>query len=151
MDVTKPTESDHLLLPSLLPVDVQSDLLQEEEENTKTALSDSNSADTNNTSEAGTETVTDTELRFDSATHHGLYGSGDDMIPQCLLSVGFLCHQVPGPILKSASSLTSSCSSFSISGCFLWSSLSWSPFYCIKASPYSSPPFLCPFSINTAL
>ena len=43
--------------------------------------------------------------------HHGLYGSGDDMIPQCLLSVGFLCHQVPGPILKSASSLTSSCSS----------------------------------------
>ena len=61
MDVTQPAESDHLLLPSLLPVDVQSDLLQEEEENTKTALSDSNSADTNNTSEAGTETVTDTE------------------------------------------------------------------------------------------
>ena len=90
-------------------------------------------------------------LNLKYATHHGLYGSGDDMIPQCLLSVGFLCHQVPGPILKSASSLTSSCSSFSISGCFLWSSLSWSPFYCIKASPYSSPPFLCPFSINTAL
>ena len=65
MDVTKPTESDHLLLPSLLPVDVQSDLLQEEEENTKTSLSDSNSADTNNTSEAGTETVTNTEPQFE--------------------------------------------------------------------------------------